>query len=497
MKITFIYPGYENLGIEYLSAALKKNGHTTSLILDPVLFAESGAINIPFLSPYFNYSKKILKELADTRPDLVCFSCVSDNFPWALDTARKIKSNFNIPVVFGGIHPTSVPDILIKNECIDFVGVGECDEALVELAREIENGSKGRRVRNIWLKCDGDIVSNELRPLVNDLDSLTFSDKDLYYKKYKFMCQGYTIITSRGCPNACTYCANSLLKDIYQNKGEYLRRRSVENVIEELRIAKEKYAPKFIHFCDEVFTYNQVWLRKFISLYKNKINLPFACYTSPSFINEDIAGLLKEGGCYKVQMGVQTLDERYRLEILNRHCSNEQIAKAISIFRKNKIYLTCDNIFGLPNQKKEELIKMAEFYIHNKADNLEVFWLRYYPRTKIAEIAKNMGLINENFIKNTEMGKNNSGIARGGDTYSKDFSKFQLLLNLFHFMPKSLCNFILKRKIYDFFPILRPMFITALFRFFNKAKYDLYMSSTIKRYLHFTKVLFIPRRKSK
>jgi hypothetical protein len=193
-------------------------------------------------------------------------------------------------------------------------------------------------------------------------------------------------------------------------------------------------------------------------------------------------------------MGVQTLDERNRLETLNRNCSNEQITRAINLFRKNGIYLTCDNIFGLPGQTKEQLIESAAFYASNRPNNMEVFWLRYYPRTKIVDIAKNLGLINSDFIKSIEAGRTSVGIARGGDTYSKAFSKFQLLLNLFHYMPKSLCNFILKNKIYDYLPSLRPMFVTVFFRLFNRSKYDLYMSTTLKSYLHFTRSLFVPQR---
>lgn len=491
-KVGFIYPAYENLGIEYLSANLKKNGFNSRLFLDPVLFSESGIIDNKLLATLFSFRKYLLKEIINYQPDLLCFSVITDNYLWACEWAKEIKKYISVPIIFGGIHPTSTPDIVIKHQCIDFVCVGEGEETIVELAQAIKNGVKNYSIKNLLFKDNGDIISNEVRPLIEDLDKLPLPDKDFYYQKYKFMFKGYTIITSRGCPHSCTYCANSILKNIYQNKGKYLRRRSVDNVLEELKIAKEKYRPRFIHFSDEVFTYDRDWLKKFIPLYTQKIGLPFFCYTSPAFIAGEIVRLLKEGGCYKVQMGVQTLNEQKRTNLLNRHYTNEQIAQAIEIFKKNKIYLTCDNIFGLPNQDERGLIKMAEFYSVNKPNHIEVFWLRYYPRTPIVDIAQSIGVIDDNKKEAIEKGLNAIGIARGGDTFKPEFVRFQLLLNLFHFLPKILCNFMLRKKIYNLLPALKPISITVFFRLFNRARFDLYTSTTVKRYIYFIRKIFIP-----
>lgn len=485
MKIAFIYPGYENLGIEYLSSALRKEGHETRLIFDPVLFNDSGGINIPGLARYFDYSGRILKEISLFGPQLICFSCGTDNFSWALETAKKIKSSFSIPIIFGGTHPTSLPEKVLEQPCVDFVCLGEGEEAIVELAREMESKSMNRSIRNIWFKDNGSLVSSEVRPLKEDLDAISFPDKELYYKKYSFMFSGYAIITSRGCPHSCSYCVNSVLRNIYHNKGRYLRRRSEKNVIEELTMAKGRHKPKFIHFCDEVFTCDKEWLAKFISLYKKHINLPFACYISPSFTDTETIGLLKEGGCYKAQMGVQTINQQKRQDLLNRHYTNDDVARIIKSFKEKRIYLTCDNIFGLPGEGEKELMETAKFYLDNKPNHIEVFWLKYYPRTPILNTARSMGLLDDMKIKDIENGIHSVGIARGGDTYKAEFSRFQLFLNLLQFLPKSLCNFMLKKRLYRLLPKLRPIFITVFFRIFNRAKYDLYTSQTFRRYLYF------------
>ncbi len=485
MKIAFVYPGYENLGIEYLSSALRKEGHQTRLFFDLALFNDSGGVNIPLLARCFNNSKKMLKELSGFRPQLVCFSCGTDNFRWALEMAKMIKADFSVPVVFGGPHPTSVPERVLEEPAIDFVCLGEGEEAITELAGELESGSGNRSIKNIWFKDKNGIIRNEIRALRDDLDSLPFPDKELYYKKYGAVFKGYAIITSRGCPHSCTYCLNSVLRDIYRDKGRYLRRRSPENVTEELFLAKDRYRPKFIHFCDEVFTCDKEWLKNFIRLYKKNINLPFACYISPSFADAETAGLLKEGGCYKAQMGVQTVDENRREGLLGRRYANREVSAIIKNFNENGIYLTCDNIFGLPGEGEKELEDTVRFYLSNRPDHIEVFWLKYYPRTPIVGAAKKMGLLDDKKIKDIEGGVNTVGIARGGDTYKAEFSRFQLFLNLLRFLPKQMSDFILKKKIYRFFPRLRPMFITVFFRIFNRAKYDFYTSFTFRRYFYF------------
>lgn len=485
-KIVFIYPAYENLGIEYLSAALKKSGHQTFLILDPVLFNEAGFLNFSTLSRVFDYGGRIKKELDLIRPDLVAFSVASDNFQWALKRADEIRKFSTVPIIFGGIHPTSVPEEVIQYNCLDFLCVGEGEDALVELANCLTYGQIDYSIKNLWFKRKGEIIQNSVRSLKLRLDELSPPDKGLYYNRYRFVMNGgYTVITSRGCPHSCTYCCNSILRKIYQNKGEYLRRRSVQSVFKELEIAKERYCPKYIHFVDEVFTYDKIWLKEFIFLYSKSIRLPFACYLSPQFVDKDIADLLKEGGCYKVQMGVQTINEDDRVKLLNRHYSNAQVSFSIRQFKQKKIYITCDNIFGLPTQDETELIRMAEFYCENKPNFIEVFWLRYYPRTKIIDIAQKLGCLDKEKIDRIEKSLDTLGIAKGGDTYRPKYVCLQLLMNLFHFIPQFWRRVLLRKKIYKFFPKVNPVFIGIFFRLFNKAKFDLYTSRTFRRYVFF------------
>lgn len=133
MKISFIYLGSENLGIEYLSSVLKKSGHKVELIFDPALFCDKHYLNVDFLAKLFDSRKKIIKRVLESRPDLIGFSVFTHNYKWALSIASLIKKEIDIPIIFGGVHPTILPEDVIANNSVDMICIGEGEEALLEL----------------------------------------------------------------------------------------------------------------------------------------------------------------------------------------------------------------------------------------------------------------------------------------------------------------------------------------------------------------------------
>jgi radical SAM superfamily enzyme YgiQ (UPF0313 family) len=186
MKVVFVYASYESLGVEYISAVLKSHGHSVELVFDPKLYNDH-VIKIDTLSKIFSYKEQVINDVLKISPDVVCFSPVSDDYLWASDLAKSIKQHLDVPVVFGGIHATSIPEVVIKNEFIDFVVVGEGEYPLLELVECLEEGKKNYYIKNIWFKKNGRVIRNKLRQLINDLDKLPFPDKDLYYSKLSYL----------------------------------------------------------------------------------------------------------------------------------------------------------------------------------------------------------------------------------------------------------------------------------------------------------------------
>ncbi|MBF0331214.1 MAG: B12-binding domain-containing radical SAM protein [Candidatus Omnitrophica bacterium] len=389
MKIAFVAFGYENLGIEYLSSYLKEKGHETALVFDPALFKTYHLQN-DFLAGIFNFRKNIVDKILAVHADVVAFSVLSDNYQWAKGIAEEVKHlRKDVVIVFGGIHPSSVPELVISEDAVDYVCVGESEEALAELVDALENMKDTVSIRNVWAKRDGVIFKNAPRDLIGNLDVLPLPDKDLFYAEYKgFTDNIYMTMTSRGCPYQCTYCYNSYLMELYADKGKYLRRFSVKRVIEELLLAKEKYGMKRIVFVDDVFISHPDWLEEFTGEYKKKIDLPFGCLVHPFFVNKRVVDLLKRAGCTSVGMGIQTLNEPLKKEVLGRFESNAVVEEAISLFKKANIFIYVDFIFGLPGESNDDVIKAALFLSKTRPDGVSTLWLRYYPKADIIRIAK-------------------------------------------------------------------------------------------------------------
>ena len=489
MKILFIGNKYEFLGIEYISAVLRNNNHSFESILDPFLFSDV-FLKIDFLSKLFNFKKKVIKKIEEYKPDLIVFSVMTDEYKWACNIAKAIKQE--IPIVLGGIHPTSVPEIVLRNSFVDFVIVGEGEYAMLELVNELEKDKPNFNIKNLYYKKGKKIIKNEIRPLIN-LNFLPFPDKEVYYSKIPCLKDEYRIITSRGCPYNCSYCCNNLYKKMYPNEN-YLRRRNVNDVILELLLVKRKYNPKLIYFVDDSFVYSKKWLRTFSKEYKNKINLPFKCFSSPKYLDKEVISILKYMGCTRVQVGLQSTSEKIRKDICHRIESNEHIKEIIKFSKEERVPIHIDHMFGLPTQTTKDLINATKFYNEIKPEKINFFWLKYYPKTDIINIAIKKGILNKsdiNKINNNNFGKEDT--RRGGSAENmpdyKEMKRFQGLLSLIPFVPKRVISFMLNKKLYKSisfsysFVLIIPRMITAISN--KDFRFETFLLLKIYLYIYF------------
>lgn len=433
MKIAFAYPAFENLGIEYISALLKENGHETFLLFDPQLFSDP-YLKLRFLSKMFEYRKSIMKEVAQKKPDVVAFSVVSDNFGWACSYAENIKREYpNIKIVFGGQHITAVPRNVLANWFIDFVIAGEGEYPMLELIQALDAGASYENIANLGYKKQNVLFINETRPLLQDLDKLPFPDVDLFLDVNPYAKKEYNIIAARGCVNKCSYCHNSMDRSLlWRNCGKFLRRRSIDNIITELKERKQKYGFDTLCIWDEVFTCDEKWLEEFSEVYKREINVPFWTFVHPKHITEKTVKLLEEMGCWEAEMGVQTLNQDVKDNILHRYETKEEVIKAIELFKNSKIRLVVDVIFGLPQLKEKDYIELIDTFNQHRPTKIQTFWLRYYPGTDIIPIAKEIGLLTEDEIHEINEGIPSRAAASGGSKIDPAFLKFQTILT---FLP--------------------------------------------------------------
>ena len=256
MKILLVYTGYTirevPLNVLYISAALKKAGHTTKVFeLTPYK-----------KRPIFGDPNRIIKGafrkvLKDFGPDLVGFSAMTINLNLTRSLAGIVKESTNTPVIFGGVHPTLGPEETINMPEVDMICVGEGEEAVVELVNKMEAKQDFTRTKSIWVKNNGRVCRNPIMPLDNNIDEIPFPDRDVFPPEfYRAELTGANLMTGRGCPYPCTFCQNKAFLEMYKGHGSFIRYRSFENIFQEIEELIDKYKAERFYFSDETFTLN-------------------------------------------------------------------------------------------------------------------------------------------------------------------------------------------------------------------------------------------------
>ncbi len=485
MKILFIYPAYESLAVEYLSALAKIHGHRTALAFDPMLFDDS-FVYIKPLASLFSMRARMFDMLDDFQPDVIVFSVVTNTFPWFVKTGQALRKRTKAFIIAGGIHITSVPENVLKHEFVDAIIRGEGEEAFIKLLDSLQSGSLDHSLPNLGIREENGVRLNPLLPLIQDLDSLPFPDKDIYAGTSIDSTQVYTIMASRGCPYNCSFCNNNLLRRLYGAKG-YVRMRSVENVIDELSCAKRHFRARRVNFFDEVHGIERKWFEDFAEQYRSRIALPYLACTNPNIVTDDYASLLADSGCVKVDLGVQTINEVKRREIYHRHESNDRIRAAIETLKKHGIVVAAENITNFPGETEEDMVEMARFYNTTRPDILKVFWLRYYPATEIIDIAMRHGVLGPGDVEMINDGLGPGSITVGGEA-SLLHRKFYALFPFIQLLPQRTVESILSRRLYRFIPVLLiPVAYTAI-RLLLRGSYDseIMMHQHAARYRHYS-----------
>lgn len=452
-RIAFLYRGYENIGIQSLSAVLRREGFQTRLFFEPELF-DDWILRIPSLARVFDDTERVVEETAAWRPDLVLFSVVTYDYLWAREAARRLKERWDAPIVFGGIHATSVPETVLQDGWVDFVVQGEAEPSIVNLARHVTEGASREEIPNLWRRENGVVVGpGKLAPLLQDLDALPFADKELHHRASDHFRIGYTILSGRGCPNNCTYCHNNVQTKLYPRQG-YLRRRSPESVIEELCQAQERYGFDFVRFSDDNFCYDVEWLEAFAEPYAREVGVPFWIFIHPSTSNERIIRALKRAGCAEVEMGIQTVDPRVRTEVIHRGESEREIIQAIRMLRDAGIRCSTDFIVNLPGHDEEALDRAIRFFKRNTPSRVNTFWINYYPRLDITGTALERGILSEETLDGICQGRGAHTFFQGGTSFTTDLARMQLLFTLLQVLPERVLGRILDRKLYRRVPFL-------------------------------------------
>ncbi len=377
MRVLFVYPNlYTQMGFNHglasLSAVLKRAGHETRLV------------NLNENLPPVPDDAEIVALVREWRPGLIGFSCLTMQYTEAVRIAKLLREaarsgGFVLPpLVVGGVHPTMVPEAVMSDGVWDHVGVGECEDALLQLVRRVERGELVSDVPN-FLSWKGGTrpVEAERAPVGEALwvrnnvgefpDFATMPQPDYeLFDTGRITAQKhgwFGLMTSRGCPYRCTYCLNHKIVDRYRDelgRGTsqlgFFRFRPPAKMVEEIGWVLARY-PDVGTFIldDDLFTLNTEHAIAFANAYKAAgFKIPWVVNSHVNRLDPVMAKAMAEGGCKILKLGIESGSERVRREILKRFMTDDDILETVRVADEVGLHSSGFVMVGLPYESHEE-----------------------------------------------------------------------------------------------------------------------------------------------
>lgn len=389
MKVTLIDPNLycassPNIGLAYIISSAEAR-HKISLI------------DLTFHS--YNWLSYAKEKLRHNPPDVVGISVTTFSFTTGLKIASLVKQLYpGVPVIFGGVHPTLLPEETINHSGVDAICIGEGEEAFLEYLSCLQNHLVPKGVMGIWYKEGDRVVKNLRRPFKEDLDSLPFPNWDYwevekYMKTNGFFVGTLTILASRGCPYDCAFCSNPAIQKAVP--GRYYRLRSAENIIEEIKVNKKRYWKlgfRNISFGDEIFGLDSKQLDGFCNTYiEEKLNEDFSwtCGIRADLVNDPWAKKVAHAGCVMVYLGIESGDDYIRIQVYKKGITYQQIVDSARHLQNNNIVYQFSMMVGCQEETRETIEKSRQLV---KELNPVMVHFSYYlplPKTELAQRTKN------------------------------------------------------------------------------------------------------------
>ena len=375
MRIMFVVNDLginEPFGPMILSAVLKQKGHETIL----------GALQ----------EEDVAEKVRRWKPDVLAYSMMSvDMIDFRKFNAEIKKERPGIFTLLGGAHATLDRHSCFPDPDLDAICVGEGEEAIAELVHRLDHGKSLEGAPNLMFDRDAELNLNRF---IDDMDSIPFMDRELVYSYPKMANFGIKgIWSSRGCPFPCPYCFNNRYNQLYSGKGSPVRRRSVGNIIEEMKLLKENYRVDFVRMQDDVFVYKvDDWMEEFAERWPAEVGIPYYALIRSELVTDDLAKSLKKSGCFSICMSIESANDEVRKKMMRRKVEKDRLRDSFQILRNNDINVYANTMLALPFTTLETDIECVDFAIDVKPDfpNFSIFMP--YPGTDLGDFCKDEGI---------------------------------------------------------------------------------------------------------
>jgi radical SAM superfamily enzyme YgiQ (UPF0313 family) len=343
-----------------------------------------------------NYgAEELTREFKRYEPDVVGITATTPAIYDAYEVAGLAKElNPNVKTVIGGPHVTfTAKETLEECPALDVVVRNEGELTAKELLDAFERGMPVKNISGISFRDGEGIKETEGRPFIKNLDEIPFPAYELLpMSEYKMGNHGYgMMMTSRGCPFNCIFCASSTLC------GKRWRARSAENVLEELRMLNNEFGAREIEFMDDTFTLSKRRAEEICDLMiKEKkgggMDISWSCSTHANTIDRELAAKLKEAGCHDVYIGAESGSQRI-LDFIGKATSLEKVRKAVATVKKTGLNVLASFIIGVPGETVRTIKETIKFAKRLNPTYAQFTLCTPFPGTALFKFAKEKGLL--------------------------------------------------------------------------------------------------------
>lgn len=374
--------GPYSLGLAYISSYLKLNGHEVKIL-------------------FLNNKKQeqaesiFMNEVDNFKPEVIGFQVFSMVRTSTFSVIELLKDR-DVKIVLGGIHATIMYEQILERFPESIVVLGEGEITLTELVDRFQNNKDISDVAGIAYMSNGDsLVKTPTRVLLKDIDSLPYPDHEFYFNLSPHRTVAH-MISSRGCPFHCTFCA---LKVISQGK---VRKRSVDSVIDEIVTLKKNHPHlQHIQFHDDTMLLDNPRMIEFCKkIVELNLDLTFECSARVKPVSEELFSWMEKAGFTKIMFGLETGSQAI-LKSIKKKISREDVLNLFELLRKFDFDVTTFLIIGFPGENMEtvqetiDLVNETQRIKYNLITGVGILWV--YPGTEVYELAKRNLMMTDDF----------------------------------------------------------------------------------------------------
>ena len=339
----------------------------------------------------YSQSGNLEQDLREFKPDYLVVNIATPSLEHDLDAIRKAKeiSPGIITIAKGAAFLTLGEKILAEHEFLDFGILGEAEETLKEILEEQEK----TRILGIYYKENGNVKFTGNRAFIEDLDSLPFParhlvDNSIYRRPDNNKVQA-TIKVERGCPFHCFFCLATPVS------GAKVRRRSVENIVAEIRECVEKYNIRNFLFWSDIFNLDKKWTMDLCqAIIDSGLKITWSANTRADTADLEMAKMMYKSGCRLVSIGVESGSQEM-LEKMGKKITLNDVCRTVKVFKQAKIRIYNYFVIGLPWETEETVEETIKFAIELNSDFISFYTATPLPGSRFYDYAKEHNLFDK------------------------------------------------------------------------------------------------------